>query len=382
MVGCETAPDDQRLCSMQARSAVSAAEADPNVTKYAPTELDRARKLLVNAEGAAKEKGAKDKNAAHYAYLATQMARISQQRAQEQVATARVKAGETERQKILLAARENEVNRRWRRRRRQARRRTPELSAGAGGVAAARSTAREHAGLADPTRHRAHARRRVVRHRQGTAEVGGASARSTRSRRSSKRIRTGACRSKASPIARVRTTTTSSSRRVVRMPSPWRSSSAASTRSGCVRSATAKGIRWRAMPATGSRQLNRRVEIIVSNGNAEIPGRAAGAREGRILSGGSWRGTGGRGLSLRRPYWMIARCGSSGNSPGMQKVRELISRVAPTDSTVLICGESGCGKELVAESVHAMSPRAGKPFVAHQLRRHSGDAHRGRTLRS
>ena len=53
-----------------------------------------------------------------------------------------------------------------------------------------------------------------------------------------------------------------------------------------------------------------------------------------------------------------------GQSPGMQKVRELISRVAPTDSTVLICGESGCGKELVAESVHAMSPRSGKPFVA------------------
>jgi DNA-binding NtrC family response regulator len=48
----------------------------------------------------------------------------------------------------------------------------------------------------------------------------------------------------------------------------------------------------------------------------------------------------------------------------MRKVRELIGRVAPTDSTVLICGESGCGKELVAESVHAMSPRAGKPFVA------------------
>jgi DNA-binding NtrC family response regulator len=53
-----------------------------------------------------------------------------------------------------------------------------------------------------------------------------------------------------------------------------------------------------------------------------------------------------------------------GNSPGIRKVRELIGRVAPTDSTVLIYGESGCGKELVAESVHAMSPRAGKPFVA------------------
>ena len=109
MVGCETAPETSGVLD-EARSAVSAAEADPNVAKYAPTELDRARKLLVNAEGAAKEKGAKDKNTAHYAYLATQMARISQQRAQEQVATARVKAGDTERQKILLAARENEVD--------------------------------------------------------------------------------------------------------------------------------------------------------------------------------------------------------------------------------------------------------------------------------
>ena len=61
---------------------------------------------------------------------------------------------------------------------------------------------------------------------------------------------------------------------------------------------------------------------------------------------------------------MIAHCDSSGILPGIQKVRELITRVAPTDSTVFICGESGCGKELVAESVHAMSPRASKPFVA------------------
>jgi two-component system response regulator AtoC len=53
-----------------------------------------------------------------------------------------------------------------------------------------------------------------------------------------------------------------------------------------------------------------------------------------------------------------------GNSPGIQRVRDLIGRVAPTDSTVLICGESGCGKELVAESIHALSPRALQPFVA------------------
>ena len=85
MAGCETAPETSGVLNV-ARNSVSAAEADPNVAKYAPTELDRARKLLANAEGAAKEKGAKDKTAAHYAYLATQMARISQQRAQEQVA--------------------------------------------------------------------------------------------------------------------------------------------------------------------------------------------------------------------------------------------------------------------------------------------------------
>jgi len=108
LAGCATKPPDEGLL-VQARSAVSQAEADPNVTKYAPTELDRARKLLTNAEGAAKEKGATNVNAAHYAYLATQMARIAEQHAHEQVAVAQIKAGEVERQKILLSARENEA---------------------------------------------------------------------------------------------------------------------------------------------------------------------------------------------------------------------------------------------------------------------------------
>jgi outer membrane protein OmpA-like peptidoglycan-associated protein len=109
LAACETAPDSSALLE-QARGAVTQAEADPNVAKYAPTELDRARKLLVNAESAAKEKGAKDQTASHYAYLTAQMARIAQQRAQEQVAITHIKAGETERQKILLSARESEAN--------------------------------------------------------------------------------------------------------------------------------------------------------------------------------------------------------------------------------------------------------------------------------
>jgi flagellar motor protein MotB len=92
LAACQTAPRDGGLLPA-ARDAIAHAEADPNVTRYAATELDRARKLLVNAEGAARQKGASDKVAAHYAYLATQMARISEQRAHEQVAMAIIQRG-------------------------------------------------------------------------------------------------------------------------------------------------------------------------------------------------------------------------------------------------------------------------------------------------
>jgi outer membrane protein OmpA-like peptidoglycan-associated protein len=109
LAACVSTPETGAALE-EARTAVAQAEANPDVAKHAPMELDRARKLLANADGAAKEKGAMDKTTTHYAYLATQMARIAEQRSQEQVATARVKAGETERQQILLSARENEAN--------------------------------------------------------------------------------------------------------------------------------------------------------------------------------------------------------------------------------------------------------------------------------
>lgn len=53
-----------------------------------------------------------------------------------------------------------------------------------------------------------------------------------------------------------------------------------------------------------------------------------------------------------------------GESPGMKAVRALIAKVAPTESTVLILGETGTGKELVARAVHDQSLRAAMPFVA------------------
>ena len=53
-----------------------------------------------------------------------------------------------------------------------------------------------------------------------------------------------------------------------------------------------------------------------------------------------------------------------GDSAAMQQVRSLITRVAPTNSTVLIRGETGTGKELVARGLHNQSLRADKPLVA------------------
>ncbi|MGA8765801.1 MAG: sigma-54 dependent transcriptional regulator [Candidatus Acidiferrales bacterium] len=53
-----------------------------------------------------------------------------------------------------------------------------------------------------------------------------------------------------------------------------------------------------------------------------------------------------------------------GSSAAMRRVFEMADRVAPTDATVLILGESGTGKDLLAQEIHARSPRAEKPLVA------------------
>ncbi len=53
-----------------------------------------------------------------------------------------------------------------------------------------------------------------------------------------------------------------------------------------------------------------------------------------------------------------------GEGAAMQRVYHFISKVAPTDSTVLISGESGTGKELAARAIHRNSKRLGKPFMA------------------
>jgi two-component system NtrC family response regulator len=66
---------------------------------------------------------------------------------------------------------------------------------------------------------------------------------------------------------------------------------------------------------------------------------------------------GGR-VSGRRRYHKLV-----GESAAMQRVFGLVQRVAPTDATVLILGENGTGKELVAHAIHEAGPRRDKPFI-------------------
>jgi formate hydrogenlyase transcriptional activator len=52
-----------------------------------------------------------------------------------------------------------------------------------------------------------------------------------------------------------------------------------------------------------------------------------------------------------------------GGSPALESVLEQVERVAPTDSTVLVQGETGTGKELIARAIHNLSSRFGRPFI-------------------
>jgi len=61
---------------------------------------------------------------------------------------------------------------------------------------------------------------------------------------------------------------------------------------------------------------------------------------------------------------LVAATPLLGASPAMQEVFRLIERVAPTEASVLLTGESGSGKDLAAQSIHDRSLRRGGPFIA------------------
>jgi two-component system response regulator PilR (NtrC family) len=68
--------------------------------------------------------------------------------------------------------------------------------------------------------------------------------------------------------------------------------------------------------------------------------------------------------ALRRHAGPMAELDLLGSTPAIQEVREVVEKVAPGRTTVLISGESGVGKEVVARAIHRRSGRSDQPFVA------------------
>lgn len=110
LVACEATPRNPADFT-QARTTVEDAAAQPDVIRYASPDVARARDYLSRAESRGAEHGADDLFATHYAYLAAQIARIASQRAHEQAARARIRAGEIERERMLREARLAEARR-------------------------------------------------------------------------------------------------------------------------------------------------------------------------------------------------------------------------------------------------------------------------------
>ena len=63
------------------------------------------------------------------------------------------------------------------------------------------------------------------------------------------------------------------------------------------------------------------------------------------------------------PYTNVTPTMRWGESEAMQRLREMVEKVAPTDATVLITGENGTGKDVLANEIHRLSNRAAKPMV-------------------
>src|SRR5213596_2762688 len=83
---------------------------------------------------------------------------------------------------------------------------------------------------------------------------------------------------------------------------------------------------------------------------ARVPRRSSVGAFQRVESGEQ--------LSYERRFEQVI-----GNSPALEEVLQQVERVAPMDSTVLIQGETGTGKELIARAIHNISSRCGRPFV-------------------
>ena len=130
-----------------------------------------------------------------------------------------------------------------------------------------------------------------------------------------------------------------------------------------------------------AKQASAETEVIVVTGHGTVPSAVAAMQQGAFtylqkpLDLGQLRAAvdkASEGVRLKRQNLELNRRldekfgfeGVVGSSPQMLALIERLKRIAPTDATVLIQGETGTGKELVAQAIHQNSPRKPKPFVA------------------
>jgi two-component system response regulator HydG len=130
-----------------------------------------------------------------------------------------------------------------------------------------------------------------------------------------------------------------------------------------------------------AKQASSETEVIVVTGHGTIPSAVLAMQQGAFtylqkpLDLGHLRAAvekASEGIRLKRQNLELNRRldekfgfeGVVGSSPQMLALIERMKRIAPTDATVLIQGETGTGKELVAQAIHQNSPRKPKPFVA------------------
>ena len=130
-----------------------------------------------------------------------------------------------------------------------------------------------------------------------------------------------------------------------------------------------------------AKQCSADTEVIVVTGHGTVPSAVAAMQQGAFtylqkpLDLGQLRAAvekASEGILLRRQNLELNRRldekfgfeGVVGSSPQMLGLVERLKRIAPTDATVLIQGETGTGKELVAQAIHQNSPRKSRAFVA------------------
>ena len=130
-----------------------------------------------------------------------------------------------------------------------------------------------------------------------------------------------------------------------------------------------------------AKQASADTEVIVVTGHGTVPSAVAAMQQGAFtylqkpLDLGQVRAAvekASEGVLLKRQNLELNRRldekfgfeGVVGSSPQMLALVERLKRIAPTDATVLIQGETGTGKELVAQAIHQNSARKNKPFVA------------------